>query len=435
MIGAAIYKLQSFYFIIKRLQIPALHITHFNKRIKTAIKNTWLLCRRNVILMALQPQRWLFQKKNGINLIGYFSSSFGVAEVARFFVSRAIAVQLPVGITNLSSDTHERLSNEELRVYRPYFSRRPDYYKSIFFINANEVLKYYNSKTTLFAGRYKAAVFFWEFDDYFHFPEALKVLDEAIVFTGFIAAAIRKSAPAGFKVTKLHFPFIKNWEINIFPAAIRDKYAIASDHFVFIFNFDFRSICERKNPIAILKALELAFNESDKVILVMKTIHAEYKGQNFQDFENVLSSMKLRNKVILINKSLERNDMMSLMNAADCYISLHRSEGLGLGMMEAMSMGKPVIGTAFGGNLDFMNEGNSLLVNYKLVPLERNFGPYKKGWLWAEADVPMAAGYMRKLYDDQQYAKALGQKAQAYIDANYNSTVFSNELKSWLYES
>jgi glycosyltransferase involved in cell wall biosynthesis len=377
-------------------------------------------------------QRQLSRRQDGINLIGYFSSTFGVAEVGRFFARQALQVHLPISITNIHSETHQRLSEAELRLYRPLLNRWSNFHKTIFFINASEIISYHKRQAELFTGRYNAAVFFWEFDDYFHFPDAFAVLEEAIAFTDFVAMAIRKAAPAGFKVTKLNFPFVKNWELTQSPQAVRRQHAIADNDFVFIFNFDFRSICERKNPVAILRALEMAFNESDRIILIMKTIHAEFKGQNFVEFETVLNEMTLRNRVIVINESLNRNEMMSLINAADSYISLHRSEGLGLGMMEAMSMGKPVIGTAFGGNLDFMNTDNSLLVNYKLVPLERDLGPYKKGWLWAEADVQMAAGYMRKLYDDRAYAKALGQKAQRDIEANYNSTAFSKELRTWL---
>ena len=110
----------------------------------------------------------------------------------------------------------------------------------------------------------------------------------------------------------------------------------------------------------------------------------------------------------IVDQVLSREELNALIGVADCYISLHRSEGFGITMAEAMSLEKPVIATGFSGNTDFMTASNSFLVNYELVEIEQDHGPYKKGWLWAEPDVNHAAEFMRKVYENKALAKRIG---------------------------
>ncbi len=116
--------------------------------------------------------------------------------------------------------------------------------------------------------------------------------------------------------------------------------------------------------------------------------------------------------VQVINATLPRAEVLGLIQCCDCYVSLHRSEGFGLTMAEAMLMGKPVIATAYSGNIDFMSMQDSLLVGYDLIPLERDYMPYKKGWLWANPHVAEAAEQMRWVYEQADEAKALGERAK-----------------------
>jgi glycosyltransferase involved in cell wall biosynthesis len=104
-------------------------------------------------------------------------------------------------------------------------------------------------------------------------------------------------------------------------------------------------------------------------------------------------------------------------------------------MLEAMEMGKPVIGTRFGGNLEFMNDDVSLLVNYKLVPLEKDALPYRKGWLWAEPDIEMAAGFMRQLYENREFGNQLGAKAKSFIASHYSVSSFEQAFEEWAKET
>jgi glycosyltransferase involved in cell wall biosynthesis len=357
---------------------------------------------------------------------------FGVAEVGRFFTQLLKKTDIPFSIYDIDTPFHKRLDSINLKTYQPFFTRKIIYRKTIFFVNADALPFFAIDNPRLFSGKHNAAVFFWEFDDYFNFPEAFKSINEVIAFTDFIATAVRKAAPARIKVTKLNFPFIKNWEVTKTATEIREQLGIKNEEFIFIFNFDFYSVYERKNPEAILNAFEIAFLNTDSVRLILKTIHADETNNNFKKFQSVIKGMKLNEKIIMINDNLDRDEFMSVINACDCYISLHRSEGLGLGMLEAMSMAKPVIATRYGGNMDFMNDENSLLVDYQLIPVKEGAEPYQPGWLWADPDVQQSAEFMQKLYKDRVFAERLGNGAQDYINQHYNQHSFIRDITTWM---
>ena len=123
--------------------------------------------------------------------------------------------------------------------------------------------------------------------------------------------------------------------------------------------------------------------------------------------------------------------MKGLINTCQVYVSLHRSEGLGLGMIEAMKMGKPVIATGYSGNTEFMTYNNSCLVDYKLVP-STLFDNHVEGHVWAEPDISQAAHYMKRLYNDSSYYQEIAAKAKQYIDNNHNYHIVGNKIKNRL---
>jgi glycosyltransferase involved in cell wall biosynthesis len=135
--------------------------------------------------------------------------------------------------------------------------------------------------------------------------------------------------------------------------------------------------------------------------------------------------------VTLINRVLPRSELLALLNTADCYVSLHRSEGLGLGMAESMLMGKPVIATGYSGNMDFMTPDTAKLVPYRLIPIESEStvnNPYPKGCLWADADVDAAAAMMRELANAPPAARELGRRAQASAHQRLSPDSYSHRL-------
>ena len=135
---------------------------------------------------------------------------------------------------------------------------------------------------------------------------------------------------------------------------------------------------------------------------------------------------------MLIDRVLSREESYGLMNACDCYVSLHRSEGFGLTMAEAMFFGKPVVATAYSGNLDFMSVDNSLLIPYEKTPLPRDYMVYRKGCVWAEPSVAAAAEAMRRVVGRRAEARALGERARQDVTAKLSLEAYGRRMRERL---
>ena len=200
----------------------------------------------------------------------------------------------------------------------------------------------------------------------------------------------------------------------------RRYFQIPESSFTFLFFFDFTSYIERKNPFAVLQAFEklCCLRPSDDLCLVIKLKGGEMKGQDQEIFREYVG--RLKSRLIVIDRLLTDNEMKNLLRCCDCFLSLHRSEGFGLGLITAMFLGKPVIGTAYSANMDFMNEKNSCLVRYQLRPVPAGAYPFGEGQVWADPDVDHAVEHMLKLVADRDYARALGDEASLHIRVNFS---------------
>jgi len=118
----------------------------------------------------------------------------------------------------------------------------------------------------------------------------------------------------------------------------------------------------------------------------------------------------------------------ALYQMADAYVSLHRSEGFGITIAETMRMGKPVIATDYAGPRDFLNQNNGYPVRYSLVTLERDYGPYQAGNVWADPDLEHAAWLMRYVLDNPQDARLRAQQAVQDIEQRYGSRAMAERI-------
>ncbi len=198
-------------------------------------------------------------------------------------------------------------------------------------------------------------------------------------------------------------------------AVERSRFGLPEGAFVFLFVFDFHSYLERKNPRALIEAFRLAFGDRDDVVLVLKSAHAIDLDTGAPITQVQEEAARLKN-VRVLDTVLAREDLDALFATADCYASLHRSEGFGLPIAESMSRGTPVIVTAYSGNMDFTTPTNSLLVKYRLVEIERDHGPYRKGNLWADPDLEHAAELMRWVVEHPEAARDIGRHGREHIE-------------------
>lgn len=272
---------------------------------------------------------------------------------------------------------------------------------------------------------YRIAYWYWEFDSIPDaWGESAKEVDEVWTATEFIARGLRERLTLPVRTL---FPGVR---LTPFEVRGRSDFGLDEERYTFLFTFHMVSVMERKNPLGLIRAFRTAFGEDDKVSLVLKTSFGDRHPAELQKLRDAAVGANIK----IIDQVFSPDEVLSLMHACDAYVSLHRSEGLGLTMAEAMLMGKPVIATNFSGNVDFMDESNSLLVPYELVKLGKPIPPYDADLEWAEPSVEHAARLMRRLYDDQAWGRDLGARAKASAEANLSLEAAGRRIKARLEE-
>ncbi len=290
----------------------------------------------------------------GANVAGYFRAELGIGEVARQIVSAFEQSRVPFGTV-----TYDRtLSRQE----HP-FSQDGDgplYDMNVVCVNADQTLTFRRDMgSSFFGGRYTIGVWFWEiaeFPSFMHY--AFSAVDEVWVASDFVREAV--SAATSKPVLTVPVPL----RMPEPPALQRDHFGLPEEY-LFLFSYDLMSVLERKNPLGLLDAFTRAFAPGEGPVLLLKSINGDKKPS---DLERVRDAASARPDVIVRDGYLSAEEKDALTAGCDCYVSLHRSEGLGLTMAEAMACGKPVIATAYSGNLNFMTPESSYLVPYSSRP-------------------------------------------------------------------
>ncbi|MDM9385492.1 glycosyltransferase [Chlorogloeopsis sp. ULAP01] len=354
----------------------------------------------------------------GVNISGYVNSEFGLGEGVRGTIRALEAAGIPFVINNCNFNTmHRKLDS----TYTDFSEKNP-YPVNIVQVNVDMIHTFINSTSpAYFQKKYNIGFWAWELPE---FPKewlpALNLFHEIWTPSSYCTEAIAPVSP--IPVLKvMHSLFLPQ------PSATKQALGLPENKFIFLFIFDFCSIFERKNPTAIIEAFQLAFGkENQDVLLVIKFSNAKYFPEQLQKLKVLMEGFK---NIKLINDYLLKDELNALIYHCDCYVSLHRSEGFGLTMAEAMLYGKPVIATAYSANTEFMNIGNSFLVKYSLVKLAENYGAYKKGNVWAEPDIHHAADLMQYVFNNYEEAKQVGGKAAQDIQSMLSPKVIGDKIK------
>ena len=358
----------------------------------------------------------------GLNVFGFFSSALGLGEAARSTVRGAQAVGLQVGIYDIPLKRHASSGKDDLALCQlgPFpvnlFHFNPDVIKLLM---QNGIDQYY------LAAKYNIGFWFWEtqrIPD--HWVEASALFDEIWVGSSFCFEAVAQT---------VNRPVIRI-PVNVGTIFCeeplgRESLGLPPTGYIFLTMMDSQSTFERKNPFGVLEAFEMAFGRNPKdVMLVVKVINAEAS----RDYVRLKSIAHQNTGVILMDKVLSRHELNSLIKNVNCLVSLHRAEGFGLPIAEAMSMGKPVIATGWSANMDYMNHENSFLVPFGLEPLVSYETHYAKGTLWADPDVAYATTIMRKLYENPGVGEEIGRIARADIARNFNPSATGTAIRDRL---
>jgi glycosyltransferase involved in cell wall biosynthesis len=334
----------------------------------------------------------------GLNVAGYFKAELGVGEMARLVLSGVEQSGIPY-----SSYSYEAKFSRQSHPFEPVGDEF-EYALNLICVNADELQPFVrDTGPQILEHRYTIGLWWWEVED---FPairrDTAKMFDEVWAGSHHVARAVSPHT---------------NKPVHVVPIPIRkidapplDRSALGlPDGFMFLFTFDFLSVFERKNPVGVVKAFTKAFREQEGPQLVIKSING---SDELHSFELLRLAAADRSDIKIIDGYLPPDQKDGLTAACDCYVSLHRAEGYGLGMAEAMALGKPIIATAYSGNLEFLNEENSYLVGHRLIPVPPGSDPYPEGTRWAEPDLDMAAEHMRRVYENRKEAEARGRRAR-----------------------
>ena len=343
-----------------------------------------------------------------VNYIGYLRSEMGVGEASRGYVKALRGAGVDVSLMDVSHLTIYDNSDNSLGIQGNPEDMPPASHRiNLFHINADAlpgVLDYLGKD--VLDGRYNIGLWAWESEI---FPESwhdrFAYLDEIWVGSSFMANAIAPYASCPVIV----MPYV------IEPHAAlpdRQRWQIGESHTAFLFAFDYLSVGSRKNPQAVIAAFRDAFPTASNVCLVLKTLSAHHHPKAHNDLRELCAGDP---RILVVDSTLARADFHVLVASCDAFVSLHRLEGYGLGIAEAMAERKIVIATAYGGNTDYMHSGNSFCIPYERVILEEDQGPYAKGTPWAEPDIKAAARAMRDIHGNQALKIGMGEAAQRDI--------------------
>ena len=345
----------------------------------------------------------------GVNVVGYFRSELGVAEVARQVVSALDAKEVPVLPVH---GQHVPLSRQG----HSYVTATPDeapFPVSVICINPDMLPGFAGQVgDDFFVGRYSIGIWFWEVASFpERFAPAFSHVEEVWAPTSHIAEALEPLATV--PVVTIRVPV----QPPPLTPLSRADLGLAEEGFQFLFSFDYLSAFKRKNPLAVVEAFERAFAPGEGARLVLKCINAEHDPSGHAQLRAAAAA---HGDVEIIDRYMSPAEKNSLTALCDCYVSLHRAEGFGLGMAEAMYHAKPVIATGYSGNLDFMTADNGLLVDYELIAIGDGAGPYPPDGAWAEPNVAHATSLMRRVFDDRGSARALGARAASDIRRSHS---------------
>ena len=358
----------------------------------------------------------------GVTVIGYVQAESGVGESARSTL-RALAC---TGVAHSAQDFRVGNVSRMSETVDASLATGRQHAISLFHINADQLPV---ARTFLgeapFTGTYRIGFWAWELENFpAEWHGAFAHVDEVWVPSSFCQRAIAAVSP----VPVLVMPHCVEVPAQLAPD--RARFGLRPGSVVFLAMADMMSSAGRKNPFAAVQAFRDAFEPGDaSVELLVKIANAERDPVAFERLQALVAGHP---QIHLLSESLDRAALNVLLDSVDCFVSLHRSEGFGLVIAEAMARGKVVVATGWSGNMDFMNSHNALPVDYRLVTLEADHGPYRKGERWAEPAHEDAVAKLRRVAREPELRRLLSERARQECAAHLSAPAVGALMRSRL---
>ncbi len=361
--------------------------------------------------------------EHGVNLIGNICAESGLGQSCRLVASALDKTGFPLSIYK-----YEQLGAEGQgdHSWKNRLSKELPYDVNLIHINPHELgLAFIQQDASVWNYRYNIGYWLWELEE---FPDewipCFQCLDEIWAPSEFICNSIRKKTTLPVRCMPYYV------DVHIGTIYERKHFGIPEDKFLYLMMYDQSSCMERKNPIGVLNAFKMAFEkENENVGLVIKINNPTPESR-----KQIRSVLDGYTNVYLIEETLSRDEVNSLTKCVDVVVSLHRAEGFGLVLAEAMLLGTPTVATNWSSNTEFMNENVACMVDYELITIEKDMPPFKAGNRWADANLDQAAGYMKKLYEDKEYYEMIRKNAKEYAEEKLGMDQAAGRIRERLKE-
>ncbi|MCB2018043.1 MAG: glycosyltransferase family 4 protein [Hydrogenophaga sp.] len=350
------------------------------------------------------------QELTGMNILGYARSVIGIAEDVRMAVRSAETVGIPCSVIDVPMPGPAKLDHS----LDDRLTDRARWPLSLVCLPPTEIIRLgmEGGRQLLEEGGHIVGAWHWELPVWpEHLMGVIGSVDEIWVFSEFVRNAFAGKTDKPVRKMPLAV------ELPAKPAAAGEQFGLTPKRFHFLIMFDGNSWLSRKNPVAAVQAFKRAFPNDPNVGLVIKAISLNRQSPGWQSVEHELQGDP---RVTVIDRTLDRVELVQLMASCNAYVSLHRSEGFGRIIAESMLLGLPTVTTAFSGNVDFCREDTSFLVNGPMVPLTADDYILHQGQYWCDPDVSQAMEQMRRVVDDRGLARQIADRAQQLIQSEYS---------------
>ena len=341
----------------------------------------------------------------GINLIGCIRAEIGLGQSCRLLADELEHTGISYMIRDFLLDGKLRAEEHS---WDHKIEEQPRYGINLLHIEPLDlIMAYMKEEPELWDYRYNIAFWLWELEE---FPQdwmkSLDLVDEIWTPSEFTSSCIRKVTDKPV----ITIPYCVTAPTE--PQYNRAYFKLPEDRFLFLVMYDTNSTMDRKNPVGALKAFCQAFSPEDQSVgLVLKM-----NNPRKEDLDVLQEQLKEYSNIYYITEVMDKVVVNSLIREVDVFVSLHRAEGFGLVMAEAMLNGTPCIATDWSSNTEFMNSDVACMVDYTFTTLEKSSPPYEKGARWADANIDTAAAYMKKLKENPEYYRRLAENGKAYIE-------------------
>lgn len=358
----------------------------------------------------------------GVNLVGYIRGDFGLGESCRLVAGALKTSGIPFSVYRvpIHGDAPENnmdwVGNEQESL---------PYCVNLIHLNPDGMARdIWKLGTKIFANRYNIGFFLWEQMD---FPQQwdciLELVDEIWTPAEFVSRSIQKRTQK--PVFTMPYGLLKP---NVLENCNRKYFGLPENVCLFLVSYDGYSCSERKNPMASVRAYCNAFSQSEACVgLVIKATHAS--DEDLQAFQQMLKGYP---NIYVLTDSFSKAEFNSLLQCIDVYVSLHRAEGFGLVMAEAMMLGTAVIATNWSANTEFMNDEVAWMVPADIIELDKDVFPYQKGTHWAQPDEKNAAKGMQELFKNKKMRQQLCANAQRHIEMVLSQQMAAERMKKRL---